>query len=53
MATTSAVHIQPELDPLFSKALRLLRSKEPTSTQQLKIFVQEYREKILGGNKKV
>ena len=40
--------MQPELDPLFAKALRLLQSKEPQSIQQLNNLVQEQRDKILG-----
>ena len=45
--------MQPELDPLFAKALRLLQSKEPQSVQQLSALVQEQRDKILGIVKKV
>ena len=46
--------MQPELDPLFAKALRLLQSKDPQSNQQLNALVQEQRDKALGiVNKKV
>ncbi|XP_057315582.1 integrator complex subunit 12-like [Hydractinia symbiolongicarpus] len=44
MATLSGV----ELDPLFLKALTLLRSNRPESTKELGELVQEYREKNYG-----
>lgn len=37
-----------ELDPLFLKAINLLRSKNPDSAKQLNTLVQEYREKTYG-----
>lgn len=37
-----------EVDPLFLKAINLLRSKHVESTKQLDILVQEYREKTYG-----
>ena len=37
-----------EVDPLFLKAIHLLRSKHPESAKQLDNLVQEYREKTYG-----
>lgn len=45
--------IAPELDPLFLKAMALLRSKHPDSGRLLKELVSDYREKHYGGLKKV
>ena len=53
LSKMAASLMQPELDPLFAKALRLLQSKEPQSVQQLSALVQEQRDKILGIVKKV
>ena len=39
-----------ELDPLFLKAISLLRSKHPDSAKQLNALVQEYREKTYGSS---
>ncbi|XP_066931092.1 integrator complex subunit 12-like [Clytia hemisphaerica] len=50
MAASSLM--QPELDPLFSKALKLLQSREPDSAQLLNTLVQEHRDKLLGGGSK-
>ena len=39
-----------DLDPLFLKALTLLHSKNPNSTEELKALVQGYREKVFGSS---
>jgi len=40
--------VSAELDPLFIKAIQLLRSKHPDSAKQLNTLVTEYREKTYG-----